>query len=133
MIKSFAEINEAIAVGKFSKNLTVGFTINKTFHAKERQSRHLENSDTKQSDNYISDEEIIATAEKAGKKIVEDILNNHIDIDDRFVIQDSYTNLNIVCALHKGSTPDNLQVDIVTVIYTDKFWNTKNSWIVKIS
>jgi len=133
MIKSFAEINEAISVGKFSKNLTVGFTINKTFHAKERQSRHLESSDTKQSDNYISDEEIIATAEKAGKKIVEDILNNHIDIDDRFVIQDSYTNLNIVCALHKGSTPDNLQVDIVTVIYTDKFWNTKNSWIVKIS
>lgn len=133
MIKSFAEINEAIAVGKFSKNLTVGFTINKSFHAKERQSRHLDNNDTKQSDNYISDEEIIATAEKAGKKIVEDILNNHIDIDDRFVIQDSYTNLNIVCALHKGSTPDNLQVDIVTVIYTDKFWNTKNSWIVKIS
>lgn len=132
MVKSFKEISEAIAVGKFNKNLTIGFTINKSFHAKERQSRHLESEETKQSDHYISDEEIIATAEKAGKKIVEDILNNHIDIDDRFVIQDSYTNLNIVCALHKGNSSDNFNVDIVTVIYTDKFWNTKNNWIVKI-
>ncbi len=133
MVKSFNQINEAIAVGKFSKSLTIGFTINKSFHAKERQSRHLEGEDTKQSDNYISDEEIIATAEKAGKKIIEAIINNHIDIDDRFVIQDSYTNLNIVCVLHKGNSDDNLNVDIVTVIYTDKFWNTKNNWIVKIS
>ena len=133
MVKSFNEINEAIAVGKFSKNLTIGFTINKTVHAKERQTRHLEGDDTKQSDHYISDEEIIATAEKAGKKIIEDILNNHIDIGDRFVIQDSYTTLNIVCALHRGSTADNFNVDIVTVIYTGKFWNTKNNWIVKIS
>ena len=133
MVKSFDQINEAISVGKFNKNLTIGFTVNKSFHAKERQSRHLESEDTKQSDNYISDEEIIATAEKAGKKIIEDIINNHIDIDDRFVIQDSYTNLNIVCVLHRGSSADNLNVDIVTVIYTDKFWNTKNNWIVKIS
>ena len=132
MIKSYKEISEAISVGKFNKNLTIGFTVNKSFHAKERQSRHLEGQDNKQSDNYISDDEIVSTAEKAGKKIIEDILNNHIDIDDRFVIQDSYTNLNIVCVLHKGSSADNLNVDIVTVIYTDKFWNTKNNWIVKI-
>lgn len=133
MVKSFKEISEAIAVGKFNKNLTIGFTINKSFHAKGRQSRHLEGDETEHSDHYISDEEIIATAEKAGKNIIEDILNNHIDIDDRFVIQDSYTNLNIVCVLHKGNSSDTFNVDIVTVIYTDKFWNTKNNWIVKIS
>ena len=53
MVKSFKEISEAIAVGKFSKNLTIGFTINKSFHAKERQSRHLEGEETKQSDHYF--------------------------------------------------------------------------------
>ncbi|WP_296865187.1 hypothetical protein [uncultured Methanobrevibacter sp.] len=132
MVKSFKQIVEATLVGKFNKKLTIGFTINKTFHAKERQSRHLEATDDKQSDHYISDEEIIATAEKASEKIIENIINNHIDIDDRFVIQDSYTNLNIVCVLHKGTSDDNLNVDIITVIYTNKFWNTKNSWIIKI-
>lgn len=133
MIKSFKEISEAISIGKFNKNFTIGFTLNKSLHAAERQTRHLSDKDSIKSDKYISDEEIIATAEKASKKILEDIINNHIDIDDRFVIQDTYTDLNIVCVLHKGSSDDSLQVDIVTVIYTDKFWNTKNNWIVKIS
>jgi len=112
---------------KFEKQFEIEFTINKSFHAKERQSRHGDDNDS-----YISDTEILEEVKRASKQIIEDIINNNIDIEDRFIIRDSNTDLNIVCCLHKGTNKDRLRVDIVTVIRTDKFWNTKNNWVIVI-
>lgn len=112
---------------KFEKQFELEFTINKSFHAKERQSRHGDDND-----NYISDTEILEEVKRASKQIIEDIINNNIDIEDRFIIRDSNTDLNIVCCLHKGTNKDKLRVDVVTVIRTDNFWNTKNNWVIVI-
>jgi len=112
---------------KFDKTFELEFTINKSYHATERQSRHGQDEE-----HYISDEEILEEVKRASKTIIEDIINNHINIDDRFIVRDANTDLNIVCQLHKGTAKDKLRVDIVTVIRTDKFWNTKGNWVIMI-
>lgn len=114
-------------VAKFDKKFELEFTINKSSHAEERQSRHGDDDA-----HYISDDEILETMRKASERIIEDIINNYINIGDRFIVRDTYTNLNIVCNLYKGMSKDKLRVDVVTVIKTDKFWNTKNNWVVVI-
>ena len=90
--------------GGFSKKIEFDINISKSFHASERQSRHGTDEY-----NFISDDEILETVRKASEKILEDIVNNHIDIDDRFIVRDGNTDLNIVCVLHKGAAPDRLQ------------------------
>lgn len=125
-MKSLSEhITEALM--KFEKKFELEFTINKSFHATERQSRHGEDEN-----HFISDDEILETVKKASKTIIEDIINDNINIDDRFIIRDAYTDLNIVCQLHHGTAKDKLRVDIVTLIKTEKFWNTKQNWVIVI-
>ena len=125
-MKSLREhITEALM--KFEKKFELEFTINKSFHATERQSRHGEDED-----HFISDDEILETVKKASERIIEDIVQDNISIEERFVIRDSNTDLNMVCQLHHGTAKDKLRVDIVTLIRTDKFWNTKQNWVVVI-
>lgn len=120
-------VAEAAPIGHFNKQVEFDINISKSFHAGERQSRHGEDER-----NFISNDEILETVRKASERILEDIVNNHIDIEDRFVVRDANTDLNIVCQLHKGTAPDRLQIDIVTVIRTDNFWNTKKNWVVMV-
>jgi len=120
-------INEARPVGEFTKNIKFDIKLSKSFHAGERQSRH-----GTEDRSFISDDEILETVRHASERILEDIVNDHINIDDRFVVRDANTDLNIVCQLHRGTSPDCLQIDVVTVIRTEKFWNTKNNWVVMV-
>jgi len=121
----FEHITEAIM--KFEKKFELEFTINKSFHATERQSRHGEDEE-----HFISDDEILEEVKKASETIIEDIVQDNINIGDRFIIRDANTDLNIVCQLHHGTAKDKLRVDIVTLIRTDKFWNTKQNWVIVI-
>ena len=123
----YTYINEAKPIGDFTKKVEFDIRISKSFHAGERQSRHGEDDR-----NFISDDEIVETVRQASEKILEDIVNDHINIDDRFIVRDANTDLNVVCQLHRGTSPDRLQIDIVTVIRTDNFWNTKNNWVVMV-
>lgn len=121
----FEHITESIM--KFEKKFELEFTINKSFHASERQSRHGNDED-----HFISDDEILEEVKKASETIIEDIVQDNINIGDRFIIRDTNTDLNIVCQLHHGTAKDKLRVDIVTLIRTDKFWNTKQNWVIVI-
>lgn len=114
---------------KFDKKFELEFTINKSVHATERQSRHGDDEE-----HFINDNEILETVKKASEKIIEDIIHDNINmaIKSRFIIRDSNTNLNIVCQLHHGTKKDGVRVDIVTVIRTDKFWNTRQNWVIVI-
>lgn len=127
-MKSLSEyITEALM--KFEKKFELEFTINKSVHATERQSRHGDDEE-----HFISDNEILETVKKASEKIIEDIIHDNINmaIKSRFIVRDSNTNLNIVCQLHHGTKKDGVLVDIVTVIRTDKFWNTRQNWVIVI-
>lgn len=114
---------------KFEKKFELEFTINKSFHATERQSRHGSDEE-----HFISDDEILKTVKKASEKIVDDIIHQNIDMGfkSRFIVRDENTDLNIVCQLHHGTKKDGVRVDIVTLIRTDKFWNTKKNWVVVV-
>ena len=114
---------------KFEKKFELEFTINKSLHASERQSRHGTDEE-----HFISDDEILETVKKASEKIIEDIIHQNIDMafKSRFIVRDEHTDLNIVCQLHHGTKKDGVRVDIVTLIRTDKFWNTKQNWVIVI-
>ena len=72
------------------------------------------------------------TIRHAIDRIMVDIVNNHIRIDGRFVVRDTNTDLNIVCGLNRGPTPNRLRIDIITVIRTDDFQNPQDSWVVMV-
>ena len=122
-IKEF--ISEAMM--KFDKTFELEFNIDKSKHSSERKSSHA-----KDDEHFISDDEILEEVKKASKTIIEDIINDKINLEDRFIVRDANTDLNIVCQLHAGTNKDSLRVDIVTVIRTDNFWNTKQNWVVMI-
>lgn len=131
-MKSILEYIEEAApptMARFTKDIRLDFTIAKSYHAADRQSRHDD-----EGLEAISDDEILETVRKCSERIIEDMIANKIDIGDRFVVQDAYQSpmLNIVCQTHQGSTKDEIRVDIVTVIRTDKFWNTKKNWVIRI-
>ena len=117
-------LKENKLVAKFDKNITLTFTITKSPHSEERQGRD--------ENDYISDDEILETVRKASETIINDLVNNKIDIDDRFIVRDANTNLNIVCVAHHGKSNEEIKIDIVTVIRTEKFWNTQKNWVVMI-
>lgn len=114
-------------IGSIDRKYEIEISMLKSPHAEERQTRH---GDDEMS--VISDEEIIETVRKASDKIITDIINGNINIDDRFVVRDANTDLNIVCQIHHGRQQNELRVDIVTVIRTDDFYNTKKSWVVMV-
>ena len=127
----FEYLSEAAppTMARFTKDIRLDFTIAKSYHAADRQSRHDD-----EGLDEISDDEILETVRKCSERIIEDMIANKIDIGDRFVVQDAYQSpmLNIVCQTHQGSAKDEIRVDIVTVIRTDKFWNTKKNWVIRI-
>ena len=82
LVKTIDQLNEAKAMGAFNKNITIKFNIGKTLHASERQSRHMK--DDGDVDNYITEEEIMALLQKASPKIITDVINNHIDVEEKF-------------------------------------------------
>lgn len=131
-MKSILEYIEEAApptMARFTKDIRLDFTIAKSYHAADRQTRHEEEGLPD-----ITDEEILETVRKCSERIIEDLIANKIDIGERFVVQDPFQSpmLNIVCQTHQGAAKDEIRVDIVTVIRTDKFWNTKKNWIIRI-
>lgn len=127
----FEYLSEAAppTMARFTKDIRLDFTIAKSYHAADRQGRHDD-----EGLDEISDDEILETVRKCSERIIEDMIANKIDIGDRFVVQDAYQSpmLNIVCQTHQGSAKDEIRIDIVTVIRTDKFWNTKKNWVIRI-
>lgn len=115
-------------IGKLQKNIKIDIQLEKTKHANERQSRHGTTVDK-----YISDDEIKETVRAASTKMIQDILNDNLNIDDKFIVRDTNTNLNIVCKLLEGSNEDELLVIVITVLKTGKFFNQKDTnWVIKI-
>ena len=110
---------------EFTKKIELDFTINKTLHATERQSRHGVDKD-----NFISDDEILEEVKRASETIIEDILQNNIRLGWRFIVRNPDTDLNVVCSLHKGDAKDHFRVDIITVMRSEEFRNQKNTWTI---
>lgn len=130
LVKSIDQLNEAKAMGAFNKNITIKFNIGKTLHASERQSRHMK--DDGDVDNYITDEEIMALLQKASPKIITDVINNHIDVEEKFQVKDPYTFLHLVCILHRTNKENELTCDVITVMREEFFRNKEREWIVEI-
>ena len=127
-MKSLIEYIEESRIGKISKTIKIDIRLEKTAHAGERQSRHGSTEDK-----FISDDEIIETVRAASERILKDILNDKIDIGQKFVVRDANTDLNIVCKLEQGGSRDELVVVIVTVIKTHKFFNQADTnWVVMV-
>lgn len=127
-MKTLTEYIEESRIGKISKTIKIDIRLEKTAHAGERQSRHGSTEDK-----FISDDEIIETVRAASERILKDILNDKIDIGQKFVVRDANTDLNIVCKLEQGGSRDELVVVIVTVIKTHKFFNQADTnWVVMV-
>lgn len=109
-------------------NFELEVTINKSVHASMRQTRHGITDDL-----IISDEDIISTVKNASDEIMKDIVSNNINMFNRFVLRDKKSFLNLVCDLKPGSAKDKINIDVITVIRAEKFWNTKRNWVVTIN
>lgn len=105
-------------------NLTVNIKYNtrRTSHSIEREKRD--------GTEPISKKEIIDTVKRGMSKIVLDMVLDKINIDEKIVIQDTQSNLNIVGVVErKGKTVDFV---IVTLMRKKEFRAKPNTHIIKI-
>lgn len=117
-------------LAEFNVQIDIHVNLDRSAHAEERQTRHGELKGQ-----IISDEDIISSVKKCSKDIIKNIINNNIDVygrKSRFIIRDKNTKLNIVCQAHKTDNPNVVNIDVVTVIRVNKFWNTKDNFTIVI-
>jgi len=108
-------------IGRISQKINVVIQLEKTKHAADRQSRH---------DKEITDTEIKYTAEKAIKKLGQMLMMDEIDINDKILIQDTKSDLNLVGAIKRQG--DMLDLVIITVMREKNFRNTQGTKTIKI-
>lgn len=101
-------------IANIVQSIRIVLEIDRTTHAKERQSRHGFGEDE-----YISDEEIVVTAKKAIESIGKMLLFNYIDIGDTICIKNNRTNLNLVGQLKRAG--DKIDLVIITVMRKKDF------------
>lgn len=109
-------------IGTFAEDITVYVDVSKTSHASKRQDRH---------NTRITDDEIVATAEAAGDKIMQGILEGQIDPGDEILIRDNTYDLNLVCELVKESDNE-FTLTVITVMIKKNFKPKKGTKVVDI-
>jgi hypothetical protein len=115
------ELREA-SIGSYVEDVVISVDVSKTRHASERQGRHSQ---------YITDEEIVATAEVATDEILQRIIVDDIDVGDEIVIRDKQYDLNLVCVL-KPVSGDELKLVVITVMRKKNFKPKRGSKVVDI-
>ena len=83
------------SIAKFTKPVNIKVTVDKTFHAQERQTR-VEN------ETPISEQELISAAERAIEQITLYLMQNELDVNEPFIIRDLDTEIEIACVLESG-------------------------------
>jgi len=109
-------------IANLLKQLNVKVKIDKTDHARERQSRHR--------NDFISDKDIIDVVNTGLEKIAEALLFNKIDMGDHVLLKRKYDNLNIVVSVEKAG--DKIDIVVITVMKTPDFHNKPNTPIIYI-
>ena len=109
------------AIGTILKNIKIAVKIDKTAHADLRQSRH---------DKLITDKDILATADKALIKITKMLIYDKLDINDKIVIFDSVSTLNLVCSIEEGG--GKIDLIIITVMRSKNFHSPRNQKVVRV-
>jgi len=104
--------NEAV-IDQSRQSINIIVNLDKTKHADERRFRHDTN-------NPITDDEIIETGKRGGQKIAKLLLFDKLDIGDDVVIFDQRTALNLVCSI-SNPKPDTIELDIITIMQKKDF------------
>lgn len=106
-------------IATIEKNIDIDVIIDKTAHAKERQSRNP--------NFFISDAEIINIVNDATPKIAKSLMVNDMDIKNYIHIKNKKDNVNIIGFLKK-SGEDKIKFIVVTVMQKENFKvNSKNN------
>lgn len=131
LLEHDSELHKSIAPAKNIKLLSLDFkleiNVNKSAHAEERQKRHPE-----EDGGEITDDDILNIITAASSKIIDGIINNKICMRGRFVIRDPQTKLNVVIQLRPGKVVNRINVNVITVFRSEKFWNTKDNWVILV-
>lgn len=119
-------LEDIIAKDKF--DITIDYGINRTKHAKERQSRHKSEEGGR-----ITEKEIEQTVEKAIKKITLQMIIDILDLGDKVLIKNKKTNLHIVGGMTRGSGgPNSLNFKVITVMREKNFRNKSNTPVIEV-
>lgn len=119
---------ESYDFGTLLKKIDVTIEIRQTQHGHERQARHGSDKE-----HYISDEEIKSDLNAAMPKLLSRLLyTENIQLEKKFVVEDSNTDLNIVCVFKGDFKNKKLKLVIITVIRTPDFHKSPEEYIIKI-
>lgn len=125
------EVNQIVEksiekIGQLKKNIKLVIDLAKTVHATDRQGRHISQGGEK-----ISDDEIKATANKAISKLVKLLIFDRLDINDKVVIYDKNTDLNVVAQL-TSINDEMLRIKIITVMIEKNFYNKAHTPVIEV-
>ncbi len=107
---------------KLLKDINVKIDVDKTFHAGERQFRHV---------NPISDKEIIDIVGLALPEIANELIFDEINMGSYVLIKQLSTDINIVGALHAGYN-DEIDFVVITVMRKKDFMPKSGTKVIEV-
>lgn len=108
-------------IGKITHKINIVLQLDKTKHASERQFRHGK---------PITDQDIMKIVTKATDKISKMLLYDEIDINQRIIIKDKNTNIQILCVIEKQG--EILDLVIISLMRDEDFRNIKKTKIIDV-
>jgi hypothetical protein len=111
-------------IDKDKIEIDIDYGVSRTKHSTERQSR--------EEDDYISNEEIADNVKAAFDKITKALIFNYLDIGDRVIIKNTDSNLNIVGSAKMGGSGE-IIFKLITVMRHPAFRNIKDTRIIRIT
>lgn len=117
------ELDTISKIGQIQKPVTIELDLKHTAHSLERQGR---------SSKYIKNSDIKETVESATEQIVDAMMSDVINTKDPIWIYNSQNQLNVVGSIVYNKNTDTITFKVITVMFTDNFYNKMNSYKITI-
>ena len=110
-------------IGDVKDNVEIRIDLEAVPHVLDRQYRHGV-------EKRISDEEIIDLVERSIEELTIALMQDRLNIEERFTLRDKNTHLNCVCVLKPEDY--NFKLIIITVMRKEDFTTPTNQYVLSI-
>lgn len=136
ILSMFLESTSTIAedtIGSINHKLNIKIVIDKSVHAKDRQTRHLDGDEKGGSQitgEVIDDAQIRSIAHKGTRRMIEKMIFDIIDLNDPVHIKDTKSATNIIGVMKRQG--DDLIFKVITVMVKPDFKPKQGTYSIEI-
>lgn len=105
------------------KDIQIRFDVEASNHTMDRKYRHG-------IDNAIDEGDVIDLVERSIEELTIALMQDRLNVDERFVLKDKNSNLNAVCVIKSGS--NEFKLTIITIMNAADFKTRSDQFVLEI-